>query len=95
MGRRPWISFVACALVLAAGLVSGRSLASDCDGWYCDDPVVDCVKQQQYMTDLCCKDLDGNNISHCITADRYEYLCDSYVSYGPGENFRNPEDVCE
>lgn len=95
IGHRPKMSVFVYVLALAAGLVSGVSLASDCDGWYCADPVLGCVQHQEFMTDLCCRDEDGNNISHCITCDRHEYTCDDSTVYGPAMNCRNPEAVCQ
>lgn len=95
MGRRPRMSVILWVVVLAAGLASGISLASDCDMWYCDDTVPGCLQRQESMTDLCCRDEDGNEVFHCITCDRYEYLCDGYAAYGPAVNCHTPEDVCQ
>ncbi len=92
---RPVLSLIlACALAAFAGAAVAQTQCPTS----CDAVVVGCsVVHYSHQTQWCCKDLDGDEVKHCIQCWRDLYLCPQAIyRLGPGYDcFGNPGSVCQ
>lgn len=89
---RNQLAVLLCSLLTASGLATG--LALGCSGNYCNGSVIGCTPLYETVQDSCCKDLDHNGISHCVTCLRDRYLCYSGPALGPAYGCSNAGAIC-
>jgi hypothetical protein len=79
-------------------LMTGAALGQSCNGNFCNYLVTGCTQTDTVVSELCCKDFDGDNVAHCVTCDRRQYVCGSgsftFLVKGPAYNCTNPGSVC-